>query len=176
VRAARGLTRTPVPREKKSQTSFAIAAGSHERAGGLLLLAAATETGLLTQLEQACHPQPRPHLPFPHRQFSGSPTPATHPSVSGSGWVQRTWVLRGYTAAGLALLDFPKASLWLSLYRSLFVASGPCRWRRTLHRCPCLLDHAPLASTSRRSGRTSGTSAAPCADLLCGWTEPPRLQ
>ena len=51
VRARLGLTRKPVPREKKPKTSFAITPGYHEQAGGLLLLEAATETGLLIQLE-----------------------------------------------------------------------------------------------------------------------------
>jgi hypothetical protein len=79
--------------------------GYHEQAGGLLLLAAAAETGLLTQLEQA--------LPI-------ATTPA-HPPLVGSSVVvhqrllltllflgvvglHRTWDLRSYTGDGLALL------------------------------------------------------------------------
>jgi len=69
----------------------------------LLLLAVATETDLLTHLEQA--------LP--------SPDPARHPLAGsavvrrrllltllflGAVGLQRTWDLRGYTADGLALL------------------------------------------------------------------------
>jgi hypothetical protein len=40
-------------RGKKPEVGFTIASGSHEQAGGLLLLAAATETDLLTHLELA---------------------------------------------------------------------------------------------------------------------------
>ena len=84
-----------------------IASGSHEQAGGLLLLAAATETGLLAQLEQALPPPPVP------------PAPACFPLAGSSAvrrrllltvlfldavGLQRTWDLRGYTADGLALL------------------------------------------------------------------------
>jgi len=73
----------------------------------LLLLAAAAETGLLTQLEQALPPPP------------ASPEPLCLPLASsasvrrrllltllflGAVGLSRTWDLRGYTADGLALL------------------------------------------------------------------------
>ena len=56
VRTAHGVRRQAPLREKKSKTGMVIPSGYHEQAGGLLLLAAATETGLLTQLEQALPP------------------------------------------------------------------------------------------------------------------------
>jgi hypothetical protein len=73
----------------------------------LLLLAAASETGLLTQLEQALPPplaSPEP----PCLPLAGSPAVRrrlllTVLFLSAVG-LQRTWDLRGYTADGLALL------------------------------------------------------------------------
>ncbi|HZR41023.1 MAG TPA: hypothetical protein VFB12_12945 [Ktedonobacteraceae bacterium] len=62
VRASLGLTRKPVPREKKPK-SVSIEPGYSEGAGGLLLLAAATETGLLTQLENALPTEVTPVRP-----------------------------------------------------------------------------------------------------------------
>ncbi len=73
VRAAYGLSRKNPPREKKPKTGLIIASGSHEQAGGLLLLAAATETGLLTQLEQALPPVPDPTLVSPSFPLAASP-------------------------------------------------------------------------------------------------------
>jgi hypothetical protein len=88
----------------------------------LLLLAAANETGLLTQFEQAL---PRPDLSPVLSQLTASPaltpTVASMPlPLAGSSAVrrrllltllflgavglQRTWDLRGYTVDGLALL------------------------------------------------------------------------
>jgi transposase len=60
VRTAHGLSRQPLLREKKPKTGLTMASGYHEQAGGLLLLAAATETGLLTQLEQDLLSSPDP--------------------------------------------------------------------------------------------------------------------
>jgi hypothetical protein len=81
-----------------------IAPGYHEQAGGLLLLTAATETGLLTQLEQS----------LPTTSASACPPLAGSAAVRrrllltilflGAAGVQRIWDLRGYTADGLALL------------------------------------------------------------------------
>ncbi len=70
----------------------------------MLLLAAATQTGLLTQLEQALPPAPDPScLPL-----AGSSTVRRHLLLTllflGAVGLQRTWDLRGYTADGLALL------------------------------------------------------------------------
>ena len=70
----------------------------------MLLLAAATETDLLTQLEQALPPAPDPHcLPL-----ASSPAVRRRLVLAllflGAVGLQRTWDLRGYTADGLALL------------------------------------------------------------------------
>jgi hypothetical protein len=84
-----------------------IASGYHEQAGGLLLLAAATETGLLTQLEQALPPPPVPPAPA-CLPLAGSPAVRRRLLLTllflGAVGLQRTWDLRGYTADGLALL------------------------------------------------------------------------
>jgi len=71
------------------------------------LLAAATETGLLTQLEQALPPSPVP--PEPHcLLLAGSPAVRRRLLLTllflGAVGLSRTWDLRGYTADGLALL------------------------------------------------------------------------
>jgi len=81
-----------------------IAPGYHEQAGGLLLLTAATETGLLTQLEQS----------LPTTSASAYPPLAGGTAVRrrllltilflGEASVQRIRDQRGYTADGLALL------------------------------------------------------------------------
>ncbi len=68
VRARLGLSRCRVPREKKPKTSLSIEPGYHEQAGGLLLLAAASETGLITQPGEA--------LP--------TEVPSAHPPLAGS--------------------------------------------------------------------------------------------
>jgi len=104
VRARLGLTRKPVPREKRPKTSFAITPGYHEQAGGLLLLAAATETGLLIQLEQALPTTLNPAcLPL-----AGSAVVRRRLLLTllflGAVGIPRTLDLRGYTADGLALL------------------------------------------------------------------------
>ena len=68
------------------------------------MLAAATETGLLTQLEQALPPPPDP----PRLPLAGSPAVRRRLLLTvlflGAVGLQRTWDLRGYTADGLALL------------------------------------------------------------------------
>lgn len=68
------------------------------------MLAAATETGLLTQLEQVLPPPPDPAcLPL-----AGSAAVRRRLLLTllflGAVGLQRTWDLRGYTADGLALL------------------------------------------------------------------------
>jgi hypothetical protein len=73
----------------------------------LLLLAAVTETGLLTQLEQALPLPPATPEP-PHLPLAASPAVRRRLLLTllflGAVGLQRTWDLRGYTADGLALL------------------------------------------------------------------------
>jgi hypothetical protein len=71
------------------------------------LLAAATETGLLTQLEQALPPSPVPPEPL-CLPLAASPAVRQRLLLTllflGTVGLSRTWDLRGYTADGLALL------------------------------------------------------------------------
>ncbi len=71
------------------------------------MLAAATETGLLTQLEQALPPPPTPPEP-PCLPLAGSASVRRRLLLTllflGAVGLSRTWDLRGYTADGLALL------------------------------------------------------------------------
>ena len=71
------------------------------------MLAAATETGLLTQLEQALPPSSTPSEP-PRLPLAGSATVRRRLLLTllflGTVGLSRTWDLRGYTADGLALL------------------------------------------------------------------------
>ncbi len=71
------------------------------------MLAAATETGLLTQLEQALPPPPVPPEPL-RLPLAGSPAVRRRLLRTllflGAVGLSRTWDLRGYTADGLALL------------------------------------------------------------------------
>src|SRR5438552_10403359 len=104
VRAAHGLSRQAPPREKKSKEGLAIASGYHEQAGSLLRFSAATETGLLTQLEEALPPAPDPTcLPL-----AGSAAVRRRLLLTllflGAVGLPRAWDLRGYTADSLALL------------------------------------------------------------------------
>lgn len=75
-----------------------IPSGYHEQVSGLLLVAAATETGLLTQLEQALPPAPDP----PCLPLAGSAAVRRHLVLTllflGTVGLQRAWDLRGYTA------------------------------------------------------------------------------
>ena len=81
-----------------------IEPGYHEQAGGLLLLAAATETDLLPQLEQALPTALDPACP----PLASSSVVRRHLLLTvlflSAVGLQRTWDLRGYTADGLALL------------------------------------------------------------------------
>ena len=104
ARAAHGVRRVPPLRVKQAKAGLTIARGYHEQAGSLLLLVAAAETGLLTQLEQALPPAPDPHcLPL-----AGSSAVRQRLMLTllflGAVGLHRTWDLRGYTADGLALL------------------------------------------------------------------------
>lgn len=73
----------------------------------MLLLAAATETGLLAQLEQALPPPPAPQE-SPCFPLAGSAAVRQRLLLTllflGAVGLSRTWDLRGYTAEGLALL------------------------------------------------------------------------
>src|SRR5947209_16906710 len=124
------------------------------RQGACSWLSAATETGLLTQLEQALPPSPLP--PSPGSESSSAPAPLAHPAVSGSS--------RAFADVGPARLyrrwsvaaHRTHARLWLSLHRSLFITARSCRWSGALHGCPRLLDHPPLAfDRGHRRSRTS---------------------
>jgi len=79
------------------------------------LLAAATETGLLTQLEQALPPAAGPALAPPSFPLAASAAVRRRLLLTllflGAVGLQRTWDLRGYTADGLALL-----SGWMRAY------------------------------------------------------------
>jgi hypothetical protein len=104
VRASLGLTRKPIPREKKPP-SVSVEPGDREGAGGLLLLAAANETSLLPQLEEALL-----------REVTATCPPLAGCSAGvrrrllltllflGAVGLHRTWDLCSYTGDGLALL------------------------------------------------------------------------
>lgn len=104
VRASLGLIRKPAPREKKPK-NVSVEPGYSEVAGGLLLLAAATGTGLLTQLTNAL-----PTETIPARPPLARRSPLVHQRLLltllflGTVGLHRTWDLRSYTADGLALL------------------------------------------------------------------------
>lgn len=104
VRASLGLTRKLVPREKKPK-SISVEPGYRQGAGGLLLLAAAIETDLLTQLENALPTEVTRTRP----PLAGSSAVVRRRLLLtllflGTTGLHRTWDLRGYTADGLALL------------------------------------------------------------------------
>lgn len=84
---------------------MSIEPGYHEQVGGLLLLVAATETGLLTQLEKALPTGTTPA----HAPLAGSSAVVRQRLLLtllflGVVGLHRTWDLRGYSADGLALL------------------------------------------------------------------------
>jgi hypothetical protein len=90
---------------KKSRDHVSVEPGYSEGAGGLLLLAAASETGLLTQLENAL-PQ---DAPSPHPPLTGSSAVVRQRLLLtllflGAVGLHRTWDLRSYTGESLALL------------------------------------------------------------------------
>lgn len=74
----------------------------------MLLLAAATETGLLMQLEQALPPTPDPTQAPLSLPLASSPAVRRRLLLTllflSAVRIQRTWDLRGYTSDGLALL------------------------------------------------------------------------
>jgi hypothetical protein len=119
----------------KPQTGVTIAPGYHEQASGLLLLAAATETGLLTQLEQALPPPDPARLPL-----AGSAAVRRRLLLTllflGAVGLSRTWDLRGYTADGLALLT-GRTQAYGYRYTEAFLsqvarADGAERWTSAL--------------------------------------------
>jgi len=147
VRASHGLSRQTPLREKKPKTGLTMASGYHEQAGGLLLLAAATETGLLTQLEQDLPSSPDPTcLPL-----AGSAAVRRRLLLTvlflGAVGLQRTWDLRGYTAGGLALLTGRKRAYGYR-YTEAFLSQvawtdGAERFTDALARWATQLWHAP---------------------------------
>ena len=155
-----------------------IASGYHEQAGGLLLLAAATETGLLTQLEQALPPPPvpRPRLAFPWQAVQQSADACCSPCCFWERLgLPRTWDLRGYTADGLALLT-GRTRAYGYRYTEVFLsqvarADGAERFTDALASWTTHLWHTPAEGT--REGRSRTPT---CADLLCGWTSQTCLQ
>lgn len=131
VRASLGLTRKPMPREKKPK-SVSAEPGYSEGAGGLLLLAAASETGLLAQLEKA----------LPREAISARPPLVGSSAVVhqrllltllflGTAGLHRTWDLRGYTAGGLALFTGRKRAYGYRYTEAFFALSN-----RALARSP----------------------------------------
>ena len=145
-----------------------IASGYHEQAGGLLLLAAATETGLLTQLEQALPP---PAVP---------PAPACLPLAAraavrrrllltvlflGAVGLSRTWDLRGYVADGLALLT-GRTRAYGYRYTEMFLsqvarADGAERFTDALASWTTHLWHTPVPGT-REMGEADHLHALTC--------------
>jgi hypothetical protein len=114
----------------------------------LLLLAAATETGLLTQLEQAL-----PTRPVPAHPPLGDSSAAVHQRLLltllflGAVGLHRTWDLRSYTADGLALLTGRKRAYgyrYTEAFLSQVAHAGGAesltdalaRWTTQLWHCP----------------------------------------
>jgi len=106
VRASLGLSRNCMPREKKSSPPLLGEPEWQENAGCLLLLAAANETTLITQLCEA----------LPTESATARPPLADSSDALrqrllltllflGAVGLQRTWDLRGYAADGLARLS-----------------------------------------------------------------------
>jgi len=94
-----------MPQEKKPKT-VSVEPGYSEGAGGLLLLAAASETGLLTQLENALPTE----APSPCPPLAGSAAVVRRRLLLtllflGAVGLHGTWDLRGYTGDGLARLS-----------------------------------------------------------------------
>ncbi len=147
-------------REKKSRkTGITIASGAHEQAGGLLLLAAATETGLLTQLEQALPPSPAPPAP-PYLPLAGSAAVRRRLLLTllflGTVGLHRPWDLRGYTADGLALLT-GRTRAYGYRYTEAFVsqiarADGAERFTNALACWTTRLWHAPTGELEETGG------------------------
>jgi hypothetical protein len=99
---------SPVSRcreKKKPQAAFFLEPGYHEHASGLLLLAAANETGLIAHLGEALPPEQKEGRP----PLMGSSRAVRQRLLFtllflGPVGLHRTWDLRSYTADGLALL------------------------------------------------------------------------
>lgn len=142
--------------KKKPETGMVIASGYHEQAGGLLLLAAATETGLLTQLEQALPPPPVPSVPA-CLPLAGSSAVRRRLLLTvlflGAVGLQRMWDLRGYAADGLALLT-GRTRAYGYRYTELFLsqvarADGAERFTDALASWTTHLWHAPTEGTEQ---------------------------
>jgi len=131
----------------------------------LLLLAAATETGLLTQLEQAL-PPPQAFPEPPLLPLAGSPAVRQRLLLTllflGVVGLHRTWDLRGYTADGLALLT-GRARAYGYRYTEAFFsqvarADGAERFTNALACWTTHLWHAPVEET----GETAQPHALTC--------------
>jgi hypothetical protein len=92
-------------REKKQAPSQPAESTWQDGAGSLLLLAAAHETGLLDVLESALPvSQAAPASRLAHNTSTSRRRLLLTLLFLGAVWLRRTWDLRAYTGAGLALL------------------------------------------------------------------------
>jgi hypothetical protein len=137
----------------------------------LLLLAAATETGLLTHLEQALPSPPVPPDPVP-LPLAGSAAIRRRLLLTvlflGAVGISRPWDLRGYTADGLALLT-GRARAYGYRYTEAFLsqvarADGAERWTSALACWTTHLWHAPAEGSEDTGGveRTKQPDALTC--------------
>ncbi len=131
----------------------------------MLLLAAVTETGLLTQLEQALPPPPVSPDP-PCLPLAGSAMVRRRLLLTllflGAVGLHRTWDLRGYTADGLALLT-GRTRAYGYRYTETFLsqvasADGAEHFTDALACWTTQLWHAPVEET----GETAQSHALTC--------------
>ncbi len=121
------------------------------------MLAAVTETGLLTQLEQALPPAADPTLAPPSFPLAAGPAVRQRLLLTllflGTVGLSRTWDLRGYTADGLALLS-GRMRAYGYRYTELFLsqvarANGADRLTDALASWATRLWHAPAEGTEQ---------------------------
>lgn len=135
------------------------------------MLAAATETGLLTQLEQALPPSPEPAR-FP---LAGCAVVRRRLLLTvlflGVVGLQRTWDLRGYAADGLALLT-GRTRAYGYRYTEAFLsqvarADGAERFTDALASWATHLWHVP----AKGSGETGGVEETRQPHALTGYVD-----